>query len=173
LLRTTYSRLGPKQRIRAWVQLLALTAAAPDGTWTAVTLGRGPRGSGRPRRATIGGVSAADAVQILGQLADLRDRGLRQPLPLPIATGCAYANARHGGDEPAEALAKAATEWVKSYENTDRDHALVWGEAAAFSVLTQSPWPDEQWHDSEPGRFGRLACRLWFPVLDAETVDIP
>ena len=68
LLRTTYSRLGPKQRIRAWVQMLALIAAYPEYTWTAVTLGRGQRGSSRPRRATIGGVSAVDALQILGQL---------------------------------------------------------------------------------------------------------
>jgi exodeoxyribonuclease V gamma subunit len=173
LLRTTYSRLGPKQRIRAWVLMLALTAAQPDRTWSAVTLGRGPRGSTRPRRAAVGGVAAADAVQILSQLIDLRDRGLRRPLPLPVTTGCAYANARHGGDDPAEAMAKATSEWSSSYENTDRDHALVWGETAAFSVLTEAPWPDENWYEDEPDRFGRLACRLWFPVLDVETVDIP
>ena len=173
LLRTTYSRLGPRQRIRAWTLLLALTAAYPDGTWSTITLGRGQRGSARPRRAALGGVSAADARQILGQLVDLRDRGLRQPLPMPVATGCAYANARHSGDDAAEALAKAAQEWKSSYENTDRDHALVWGEAPAFSVLNDAPWPDEQWHDGEPSRFGRLACRLWFPVLDVESVDIP
>jgi exodeoxyribonuclease V gamma subunit len=106
-------------------------------------------------------------------LIDIRDRGLRRPLPLPIATGCAYASARHGGDEPAEALAKAAAEWSKSYENTDRDHALVWGESPAFSVLTESAWPDEQWSAGEPDRLGQLACRLWFPLLDHETVDIP
>jgi exodeoxyribonuclease V gamma subunit len=173
LLRTTYSRLAPKQRIRAWVHLLALTAAYPGRTWTAVTLGRGPRGSARPRRATVGSVSADDAAQILAQLVDLRDRGLRRPLPLPIAAGCAYANARHGGDTPPEALAKAATEWTRSYENTDRDHTLVWGEAATFAALSESAWPDEHWHPDEPNRFGQLACRLWFPVLDRETVDIP
>src|SRR5690349_9246498 len=82
LLRTTYSRLGPRQRIRAWVLLLALSAAFPDGTWSAVTLGRGPRGSSRPRRAALSGISASDSQQILGQLVDLRDRGLRQPLPM-------------------------------------------------------------------------------------------
>jgi exodeoxyribonuclease V gamma subunit len=176
VLRTTYSRLGPKQRIRAWVLMLALTAAYPDRTWSAVTLGRGPRGSSRSRRATVSGGSAAEAAQLLGQLVDLRDRGLRRPLPLPVATGCAYAQARHGGDEPAAALAKAASEWSSSYENTDRDHALVWGEAAQFSVLTDladPAWPDEHWYDGEPHRFGQLSCRLWFPVLDAENVDIP
>jgi exodeoxyribonuclease V gamma subunit len=121
----------------------------------------------------VGSVSADDAAQILAQLVDLRDRGLRRPLPLPIAAGCAYANARHGGDTPPEALAKAATEWTRSYENTDRDHTLVWGEAATFAALSESAWPDEHWHPDEPNRFGQLACRLWFPVLDRETVDIP
>jgi exodeoxyribonuclease V gamma subunit len=36
-----YSRLGRKARLAAWVELLALTAAHPDRTWRAVTLGRG------------------------------------------------------------------------------------------------------------------------------------
>ncbi len=40
LLRVEYSRLAPKQRIRAWVRLLALVATA-GGPWLAVTVGRG------------------------------------------------------------------------------------------------------------------------------------
>ncbi|MCX6462603.1 MAG: exodeoxyribonuclease V subunit gamma, partial [Pseudonocardiales bacterium] len=42
LLRTDYARLKPKQRVRAWVRLLALAAGAADGAgpWRAVTLGR-------------------------------------------------------------------------------------------------------------------------------------
>ena len=68
---------------------------------------------------------------------------------------------------------KAAREWTSSYENTDRDHALVWGAAAPFSILTAAAWPDENWYDGEPDRFSQLACRLWLPVLDVENVDIP
>ena len=35
-----YSRLKPKQRLRAWVDLLALSAAHPDEHWTAHAVGR-------------------------------------------------------------------------------------------------------------------------------------
>ncbi|MDD9205880.1 exodeoxyribonuclease V subunit gamma, partial [Georgenia sp. 10Sc9-8] len=40
VVRAVYSRLGPKHRLRAWVQLLALAAAHPGGDWQAVTIGR-------------------------------------------------------------------------------------------------------------------------------------
>ena len=41
-LRVEYSRLTPKQRMRSWVRLVALTAAT-DEPWRAVTVGRGER----------------------------------------------------------------------------------------------------------------------------------
>ncbi|MBC7290579.1 MAG: exodeoxyribonuclease V subunit gamma, partial [Actinotalea sp.] len=47
LVRTVFSRLAAKHRLRAWVQLLALAAARPGTTWTAVTTGRGPGSSAR------------------------------------------------------------------------------------------------------------------------------
>ena len=43
VVRVEYSRLGPKHRLRAWAQLLALTTAQPDASWTAVTIGRDRR----------------------------------------------------------------------------------------------------------------------------------
>jgi exodeoxyribonuclease V gamma subunit len=113
-------------------------------------------------------------LRLLTEAVDLQDRGMRGPLPMPAATACAYAEVRHGGGDVADALTKAADQWKFSYENTDRDHALVWGEAPGFSLVTaERPWPDEDWYAAEPDRFGQLACRLWFPLLTHETVDIP
>ena len=47
-LRVEYSRLTPKQRIRSWVRLLALTAATGE-PWPAVTVGQGRAVRHRPR----------------------------------------------------------------------------------------------------------------------------
>jgi exodeoxyribonuclease V gamma subunit len=41
----TYSRLGPKHRLPAWIELLALYAQDPTQAWSAVTVGKARRGA--------------------------------------------------------------------------------------------------------------------------------
>ncbi len=159
LVTVVYSRLAAKHRLRAWVQLLALTATRTDVAWQAVTLGRG-RGP-RLARTTLGPVDPVDARAVLADLVELHARGLREPLPLPPNTSYAYA--RTGGSTE-DAARNAAAAWTgqPAPENADAAHELVWGRAAPFDVLLRG----------DPGRFGELAMRVWSPLLDAETMDL-
>ena len=61
LVTVGFSRLDGKQLLEAWVRLLALAAGRPDHNWTALVIGRPPRGTnpgaaavraGRRRRPT-------------------------------------------------------------------------------------------------------------------------
>ncbi|MBP2368942.1 exodeoxyribonuclease V subunit gamma [Pseudonocardia parietis] len=163
VVRVEYSRLKAKHRLRAWVQLLALTAAHPDRSWTAVTIGRG---SGGAARSTLGPVDPARARAALADLVALRREGLREPLPLPTDAAAVYARNRARGVVPANALAAAGAEWSK-FEHEDAAHVFVRGAGAPLIVH------DEPGAGAEPTRFGALAARLWAPLLDHESQDAP
>lgn len=165
LLRAEYSRLGPKQRLRAWVRLVALAASAPDRRWAAVTLGRG-NGHGLSQ-ATVGPVDPSWAASVLADLVALWRDGLRAPLPLATVAGCTYATVRRGGAEPPAALEEALRKWNTGAgaERREPAHAMVWGpDGPDGPDLTRAPG------SVEPTRFGTLAMRLWRPLLDAEDV---
>jgi exodeoxyribonuclease V gamma subunit len=165
LLRVEYSRLAPKQRVRAWARLLALTVT--DGQpWVAVTIGRGARHGSTQAR--LGPVAAAAARVALVELVALRDAGLREPLPLPTVAGHTYARARAGGAEAAEAAAEAVRTWTVGAlaERAEESHRTVWGSTAGPEVLLGAAGPP----GGEPTRFGTLALALWAPLLHAEDV---
>jgi exodeoxyribonuclease V gamma subunit len=176
LVRTVFSRLAAKHRLRAWVQVLALAAAGPDRRWTAVTLGRGPGTSARAALSTLTAPDAATARALLGELVALRDAALREPLPLPVAATCAYARARHGGDEVLQALADADTVWSDARmvpgEQSDPYHRLVWGDGTPLRAVLGEPTPAEAaWWPDEGHRLGVLARRVWQPLLDHDRTE--
>jgi exodeoxyribonuclease V gamma subunit len=164
LLRVEFSRLAPKQRVRAWARLLALTAATGE-PWRAVTVGRGARFG--ISVAIAGPVSAAQATTTLAELVELYRAGLREPLPLPTQAGHTYATVRRGGAEAAVALDEALRKWSTGAgaERADEAHVRAWGPGAGPEVLTAPGEPGR-----EPSRFGALAMRLWSPLLTAEDV---
>jgi exodeoxyribonuclease V gamma subunit len=170
--RTVWSNLGAKHRLRAWVQLLALAAARPDTGWRAVTIGKGWRG---PVRSSLAISDSGAAIDVLQSLAELYVRGLQEPLPLPLGASLAYADVRFMGDDEHHAIAKAQKSWKDGFESDDRDHRTVWGPGLCFDdVLAQKPTQDDQLAGlarQESTRFGALACRLWFPLLAAESLE--
>ncbi|MDT7613531.1 MAG: exodeoxyribonuclease gamma subunit [Pseudonocardiales bacterium] len=163
LLRVEYSRLAPKQRVRAWVRLLALTASTGE-QWQAVTLGRGTRWG--LQRAVMGPLDPAKALATLTDLVGLYREGLREPLPLPPLGGHTYAKVRNGGASPAEAAEEAMRGWSSGAgaERSDDAHVRVWGAGAPSDVITGIPGAP----GGEPTRFGDLAMRLWSPLLMSE-----
>jgi exodeoxyribonuclease V gamma subunit len=187
LVSVGYSKLGPRHRLAAWVRLLALVASSPDRDIASVTIARGrPRSDGTPRVSVSEfapldadpAIAAQLATQRLEVLVDLYDRGMREPLPLYTGTSAAWAEAVARGDDP---VAAARAEWwtppyESSFDKEDRDpnHVEVVGEEAPFSTLiAEAPSPDESgagWATDESSRLGRLARRLWDPILASEEV---
>jgi exodeoxyribonuclease V gamma subunit len=166
LVTVTYARLAAKHRLASWINLLALSAGHPDQSWTARAVGRG---STAPAVAEAGPLDHR-ALTWLRALVEIYDRGQREPLPLPMKTACAYAEAlRKGGDADWKARREWETEPFSpagiTGEDADPAHVQAFGANAPFACLTTTPRPDEDWN-SEPHRLGRYAVRLWGPLLD-------
>ncbi len=173
VVRVEYSRLGPKHRLRAWVQLLALTVADPDRPWRALTLGRGHGGTAC---SVLGPLDRAIAARVLADVVALHRAGLREPLPIAGRTSHAYARTRLPRSSAARAAAAAEREWSgrAGCDGVDPAHELVWGVGAPASVLLAAPdgpVPFVLDTGTEPTRFGALAVGLWAPLLAAETLE--
>ncbi len=176
----SYSRVGARHRLAAWVRLLALTATNPRRPFGAATIGRGRR----PGWVTLARIDPLDddpdiarrvALEHLKVLADLYTRGMREPLPLYCNTSAAYAQ----GSQPREREAAARREWESSWdfdrEDKDPEQVLVLGGVLPFDeVMAGQPGDGErgdQWAPDEPSRFGRYARRLWDPLLSCERLE--
>ncbi|HET6505631.1 MAG TPA: exodeoxyribonuclease V subunit gamma [Baekduia sp.] len=174
----TFSRVTAGRRLRAWAQVLALTATDPERPFRAVTVGRPRRGAPRTRHATIATVPALlpdataeerrdNAIALLAVLLDLYDRGMREPLPIYAETSAAYASGGRAG----QALARKA--WTTpfggvAFEDRDEEHVLVLGARVPFEELLLEPPRDAEeasWADDR-SRLGVYAHRLWADVRE-------
>lgn len=152
----SYSRLKPKQRLASWLDVLALSAAYPDESWTGHAIARSKAG---PQRALVAPLDHR-AVDWLRSLVDLYDAGRARPLPMPLDTAYAWADARakelRGMDiVPAEAAAKAWTtdpwnDWGIKGEDDDPAHRRIWGVGAPVEVLLEAGLPEVAWQLWEP-----------------------
>ena len=181
-LQCVYSKLGPKHRLAAWVRFLALTADRRGERVAALTVGRGER-PGMVATSALGpagatGAEPADwARPILVELVDLYDRGMAAPLPMACATSARWAEGRRDGLDDEGVLSGAGGKWLASGdipgERDDDEHAFIYGRFSDVRVLLEErPKPDESgpgWAEGEATRFGRLARRLWDPLLEHES----
>jgi exodeoxyribonuclease V gamma subunit len=179
----TYSRLAPRHRLGAWVRFLALSAARPELDATAITVGRGAGRHPAPQAAILSPLAPTPAgrrqlaLEHLAVLVDLYDRGMRTPLPLACNTSAAWAEARRQGKDTDEAFTRAIEKWDDDRfpgERSNPEHRYVWGPNCPLAALRRElPAADEDgpgWPASETDRFGRLACRLWYPLLAHEQI---
>jgi exodeoxyribonuclease V gamma subunit len=176
----SYSRVRPRDRLRAWVKMLALSAARPDRPFESLVIGRARANAYQAdvtvaRILPVGEDPAARSRAALAQLAiliDLYDRGMREPLPLSSDASSAYAQAAAGGGDGTDAADKAWTSTF-DYPKEDRqpEHVLVYGgEIPLSDLLAWAPRADENWYPDEPTRFGVYARRLWDGLLAREEI---
>jgi exodeoxyribonuclease V gamma subunit len=176
LVAVSYARLGGRQRLQTWLRLLALAASDDDRPWVAYTLGRpaNPRSRKTWQGAKQGPLDHT-AVDLLHDLVALRDRGLTEPLPLPVKASVVYAEARRSRADPAEARYRAGQTWTGQKgpggrfdgECADPEHVRIHGAGAPLPGTDEEPRPGEE-HPGETTRFGALAMRVWDPLLENE-----
>lgn len=159
IVRTSFSRLGPKHRLAAWVHLLGVAATRGEPLQALVT-GRGG-GSRRTWRSTL--ASPNDAGEQLRVLVELRDAGLTAPMPIAEGVTATYAERRFRGGSHEEAWEAAERAWSDKYgDATNRAIAYVYGPGAVLNDVA----PDSL-------AFGKLAYSVWNPLLTAETQGQP
>ncbi|MCZ8382313.1 exodeoxyribonuclease V subunit gamma [Mycobacterium sp. CPCC 205372] len=167
LVSVTYSKLDGRHLLTSWIQLLALSARHPGREWSAVCIGR-PKRSGPPRERILG-APHVPAVDVVKDLVAIYDAGRREPIPLPLKTSYAWAEARHTRSQPER---QAGFKWNSGKfpgENEEPAHLRVWG-YSKLPVLLDPVRPGEE-HGGETTRLGAYAARLWAPMLQAESYD--
>jgi exodeoxyribonuclease V gamma subunit len=159
VVRVQYGRLTAKHRLEAWLELLALTLAAPDEGWRAVLVGS-RSGS------VLGPVNQQWSRLVLADLVSLWRIGRSEPLPFATRTSAHYAELQHSGQPWDNARdQRLQTTWEK-----ERDEAYACFFGPKLSDLQQEAARPEEQRGShqEPTRFGVLARRVFLPLLHSE-----
>jgi exodeoxyribonuclease V gamma subunit len=158
LARVTASRVKGKHRLRAFAELVFLTALEPDVAWESFLLGRRSSGNGHVA-VTINslGETAPErrdkAHEMLAELIALYAEGQQQPIPLPCET--AYTWQRELGKSRGSAWYRASQVWETarfSPEANDAAHVLLLDGVLPFNDLL----------DTE---FEEHCARLWAPII--------
>ncbi len=163
ILLASYSRLGPRLRLRAWVYFLALTAADSGIGFRSIVVGRNPTANrARNGTASVDPLDASIARGALDRLIELYDEGMRLVPTIYPRTSAAWAA---GTVSSASKGTRALTaEWERQFgsdvpgENEDPSHVLVLGGRLSF---------DELW-ERHGDALRTAASRLWGDLLAVE-----
>ena len=158
LWQVEFSSLQPRQKITAWLRLLALAAAEP-GHWDARVIGKG-------RQVRYAAPSATESLELLGRYLAIYAVGLRRPLPAMPRLTAEWASHRASGrdpDDPYQAKSlrrcwdwESDLLWTKFFDypgllNLSLDGLSIPGASQAETTL-----------------LGALASAIWAPALAAE-----
>jgi exodeoxyribonuclease V gamma subunit len=146
LVRYRCAAVKPRDQIKIWLAHLLLNTAAPAGA---------------PRESILIGqdqiyrfAPVANGRELLTELLDLFEQGLSEPLPLPPASGLAFAEAVQAGKTEEEALRAARRCWQgngfgrQPAEGEDGYHRLCFRDAVPLA-----------------GRFAKLAAAFFLPLI--------
>lgn len=185
VITATYSKLRAKQRLTAWIRLLAVAAARQavghgDDVRAAAVIARRPTRSGGVARSLL--TAPEHPLDVLCSLIGLRDLGLRRALPLPLDPAAEFADhhRRSGGADRALPAARRAYDGDFG-AGRDRYLRMVFGgdvtRPVDFEDVLAAPVPSEDSWDgpqllADPGDtlFGALARLVWDPLLEHETL---
>jgi exodeoxyribonuclease V gamma subunit len=166
IVAVTYSKLDGRHLLDSWIRVLALAATDPACDWTAVSVGRGSRDE--PIAARALGVPTGGPAAVLADLVAIYDSGSVAPIPLPVKTSYAWAEARIRGRDPEIPAGRRWQSGKFPGEDADPAHVRAWGgPTAPLSALLGPPRPGEEVL-GEDTRLGAYAVRLWTPLLRAE-----
>ncbi len=158
LIRVGFSRLGARQRLEAWISLVALSANGP-GDWVARVIGRAAQGDA-PARATYGVV--AEPLPVLQDLVGLYDLALSRVLPLAAETSRLCARTASSSRPRWMVERDLGDQWRK--DSASIEMVTAWGRRPSWTDVTAEP-------ATGPGAdhlLGELAVRLWAPALLVE-----
>ena len=154
----TPSRLKGKQRLRAFLRVVFLSALDPHHPWQGLLLGRHLRGDKlwSVRIGPIRGDAARrrrQAERLLSGLVDLYVEGLTSPIPLPCETSFVWQRKIGSHRDVARKVAGQAWETDRfSPEAKDPANEFLFPDLATMSALERSPFPVH-------------ARKLWGPIL--------
>ena len=160
VVHVSFSKLAPRHRLQAWLELLALTVHDPSRAWQVVSIGRGGCSHLRAIHSTW-------ASTVLADLIDLRATGLREPIPYAAKTSAEYAALRFRDRQPEPYRKQLDKLWL---EDRDEAYERFFGPGASLSDLLAQPSIASEVRGSlvEPSRFGTLARRVFQPLLSVE-----
>lgn len=158
LWHTEFSSLQPRQKLSAWLQLLALAAAQP-APWQALVVGK-------RRRARLVAPTQEVATDLLARYLQLYVLGLSRPIPALPRLNAEWASHRISGRDPRSGYP------AKGLRRTwDWESDVHWTRFFRYPELLELPVTGWAIPGADPGEstlVGALSTAIWTPLLDAE-----